>query len=207
MRLFEKLARNPFFWAFVVGCVVITSMRPLLRRIPAAPAVIRELPRFQLVDARGKPFGSDDLRGHVYVASFFFTRCQSICPALMRDLARLERRYREDHLDSIRLVTISVDPTHDTPEVLRTAADGYGVDPERWILLTGPLDAIREIAVNGFQVALGEPERTAEGLIDVAHTGKLLLVDAEGRLRGYYDAGDVGLDEVYWRSRHVLEQG
>ena len=203
----RRLARNPFFWAFVVGCAVITSMRPLLRRIPSPPPVIRELPRFELVDARGKPFGSDDLRGHVYVASFFFTRCQSICPALMKDLARLERRYRDDGLDSIRLVTISVDPAHDTPEVLRAAADRYGVDPARWILLTGSLDAIHDLAVRGFQVALGEAQTTTEGLVDVAHTGKLVLVDAQGRLRGYYDAGDLGLDEVYWRSRHVLEQG
>src|SRR2546429_1342200 len=179
----RQLFRNPFFWAFVVGCVVITSMRPLLRRIPAAPPVIRELPRFELVDARGKPFGSDDLRGHVYVASFFFTRCQSICPALMKDLARLERRYHDDGLDSIRLVTISADPEHDTPQVLRTSGDRYGVDPARWILLTGPVDAIRDLAIRGFQVGLGEAQTTPGGLVDVAHTGKLLLVDAQGRLR------------------------
>ena len=181
-------------------------MRPLLRRVPEPPPVLREIPPFELVDAAGQKFGSEELRGHVYVASFFFTRCQSICPTLMTDLARLERRYHEEALDSIRIVSITVDPEHDTPDVLRVAADRYGADPSRWILLTGAHDAIRKLAVEGFQVGVGEPE-TSGGLVDVAHSGKLLLIDAEGRLRGYYDTGDLGLDEVYWRSRRVLDQG
>jgi protein SCO1 len=203
----KHLLRNPFFWAFVVGCAVITSMRPLLRRVPQAPPVIRQLPSFELVDTDGRRFGSDELRGHVYVASFFFTRCQSICPTLMKDLARLERRYHEEGLDSIRIVTISVDPEHDTPDVLRKAAEHYDADPSRWILLTGPRETIRNLAVDGFQVGVGEPETSAGGLVDIAHTGKLMLVDPEGRLRGYYESSDLGLDEIYWRSRHVLDQG
>jgi len=201
----RQLARNPFFWAFVVGCVVITSMRPLLRRIPPPPPLLRQVPRFALVAADGKPFGSDDLRGHVYVASFFFTRCPSICPRLMQDLARLQERYRRDHLE-VRLVSITVDPEHDTAEVLSAAGPRYGVDPARWVLLTGPWPAIRDLALHGFQVPLGEPEKAPGQPTDIAHTGKLLLVDASGGLRGYYDTGDLGLDEVFWRSKSVLEQ-
>ena len=202
----RQLFRNPFFWAFVVGCAVITSMRPLLRRIPAPPPALRQVPPFALVDATGKPFGSDDLRGHVYVASFFFTRCPSICPTLMKDLARLQDRFRREGLDTIRLVTITVDPEHDTPQELGTAGEHYGVDPARWILLTGPRPAIRDLAIGGFQVALGEAENAEGGLFDIAHTGKLLLVDASGALRGYYDTGDLGVDEVFWRSKRVVEE-
>ena len=202
----RQLFRNPFFWAFVVGCAVITSMRPLLRRIPAPPPVLRQIPPFTLVDATGKPFGSDALRGHVYVASFFFTRCPSICPTLMEDLARLQERYRREGLNAIRLVSITVDPEHDTPQELGAAGKRYGVDATRWILLTGPRLAIRDIAVGGFQVALGEPENAEGGLFDIAHSGKLLLVDASGALRGYYDTGALGVDEVFWRSKRVVEE-
>ena len=202
----RQLFRNPFFWAFVVGCAVITSMRPLLRRIPAPPPVLRQIPPFTLVDAAGKRFGSDDLRGHVYVASFFFTRCPSICPTLMKDLARLQDRFRREGLDTIRLVSITVDPEHDTPQELGAAGKRYGVDAARWILLTGPRPAIRDLAIGGFQVALGEPENAEGGLFDIAHTGKLLLVDASGALRGYYDTGDLGIDEVFWRSKRVVEE-
>jgi protein SCO1 len=202
----KPVLRNPFVWAFVVGCVVMTLMRPLLRREPPPPPVLRQLPRFELVESSGHPFGSDELRGHVYVVSFFFTSCPSLCPTLMKGMARLQQRYREEKLDSIRLVSITVDPERDTPERLRKAESDYGVDPTRWVLLTGPRERIRDLAVGGFQVALGEPERTEAGLLDIAHTGKILLVDGGGRLRGYYDSDAMGLDEVFWRSRRVLEE-
>ena len=201
----RSLARNPFFWAFVVGCVVISSMRPLLRRIPDPPPVLRQVPPFTLTDVTGKPFGSDELRGHVYVASFFFTRCTSICPTLMSDLAKLQDRYRREGVD-VRLISITVDPEHDDPAALRQAAQRYGVDPDRWTVLTGSRTAIRDLAIGGFQVAVGDPERGDGGLLDIAHSGKLLLVDAGGSLRGYYDTGELGLDEVFWRSKRVLDE-
>jgi protein SCO1 len=201
----RSLARNPFFWAFVVGCVVITAMRPLLRRIPSPPPVLRQVPPFTLVDVDGKPFGSDDLRGRVYVASFFFTRCPSICPTLMSDLAKLADRFRRERVD-VRLVSITVDPEYDDPQALRAAGERYGVDAVRWTLLTGSRQAIRDLAIRGFQVPLGDPQRIDGGLFDIAHTGKLLLVDASGGLRGYYDSGELGLDEVFWRSKRVLEE-
>lgn len=201
-----KWHRNPFVWAFVVGCSVVTLIRPLLRREPPPPPVLRELPRFELTAADGRPFGSDELRGHVYVASFFFTRCESVCPALMKGMAKLQRIYREEGLDSIRLVSITVDPEHDTVARLREAQAGYGVDPERWALLTGSRDAIRALAVQGFQAPLGEPAGTAGDALDIAHSGKLMLVDPQGRLRGYYGSDADGFDEIYWRSRHVLKE-
>ena len=124
----------------------------------------------------------------------------------MKDLARLQDRFRREGIDTIRLVSITVDPEHDTPHELRVAAERYGVDPARWVLLTGPRPSIRALAIDGFQVPLGEPENAEGGLFDIAHTGKLLLVDASGALRGYYDTGDLGVDEVFWRSKRVVEE-
>jgi len=201
----KSALRNPFVWAFVVGCALVTAMRPLLRREPPPPPVLRQLPRFELVDTSGKPFGSDELRGHVYVANFFFTECTSLCPALMKGMARLQERYRDEKLDSIRLVSITADPEHDTPQRLQEAEKAYGVDPGRWVLLTGSRDRIHDLAVTGFQVALGEPDRTEAGLLDIAHSGKVLLVDSAGGLRGRYDSDPMGLDETFWRSKRVLE--
>jgi protein SCO1/2 len=184
----------------------VTLIRPLLRREPPPPPVLFPVPRFELVDTAGRPFGSDELRGHVYVASFFFTRCPSICPTLMHELAALQARYRAAGLDSIRLVSITVDPAHDTPERLRAAQERYGADPARWLLLTGAPEAIRTLAVQGFRVPHGEVVNRDDGAFDIAHTGKLMLVDARGELRGYYDSTAAGFDEVYWRSRHVLQE-
>jgi protein SCO1 len=203
----RQALRNPFLWAFVVGCALVTSMRPLLRRVPPPPEVIARVPRFSLVSASGAAFGSDDLAGHVYVASFFFTRCSSICPGLMQGMAKLARRYHEEGLDSIRLVSITVDADYDTPERLREAERRYGVDPARWVLLTGPREEIRDLArAAGFGSSLGEPSPTADGGFELMHGGKLFLVDPNGRLRGRYGADEMGFDEVFWRSRHVLDQ-
>jgi protein SCO1 len=203
----RQALRNPFLWAFVVGCALVTSMRPLLRRVPPPPAVIARVPRFSLVSASGTAFGSDDLAGHVYVAGFFFfARCAPNCSGLMESMAKLERRYHEEGLDSIRLVSITVDPDYDTPQRLHEAERRYGVDPARWVLLTGPREEIRDLARAGFGRPLGEPSPTPDGGFDLADGGKLFLVDPNGRLRGRYGADEMGFDEVFWRSRHVLDQ-
>jgi len=201
-----RLLRSRYFWGLLIGCVLVTLIRPLLRREPPPPPVLFQVPRFELVGTDGRPFGSDDLRGHVYVANFFFTRCPSICPTLMHELAALQTRYREAGLDSIRLVSISADPAYDTPERLRAAQAGYGVDPSRWVLLTGAPAAVDSLAVQGFRVPLGDAVTQPDGAFDIAHTGKLMLVDAQGALRGYYDSDPVGFDEVFWRARHVLQE-
>lgn len=197
-----KVLRNPFVWAFFLGAVFVTAIRPFLRFEPDPPPVTGHLPSFELVDRTGQPFGSRDLAGRVYVANFFFSRCQSICPTLMKSVARLQDRYDEAGVDGVRIVSITVDPSHDTPQQLREVANRYGVDSDRWTLLTGPRERIRELATEGFHVAVGERTET-NGLMDIAHTGKLVLVDPEGGIRGYYSSDEEGIDEVFHRSQHV----
>lgn len=200
------LHRNLYVWGFIIGCIVITAIRPFLRHVPAPPPVLGHVPSYTLTDSSGKPFGSADLRGHVYVANSFFTSCPSICPALMRSLAKLQDRYKAEGVLGIRLVSISVDPVNDTPARLQAYAAGIGVDPKRWTLLTGSPEEIRAIVVGGFKTAMGEPATEPPDLIDITHSGKLVLVDAEGGLRGYYDSDEMGLDEVFHRSQHVLHE-
>ncbi|MBI2963280.1 MAG: SCO family protein [Deltaproteobacteria bacterium] len=192
--------RNPFLWAFVVGCAVITLMRPLLRRIPDPPPVIGQVPEFSLMTASGERYGSDELRGHVYVASFAAT------PARLQAMSSLARRYRDEGLDSIRLVSISADREDGAAARAREAAKTHGLDPRRWVLLHGPREQVRELAEHGFRI---EPAAAAAGRsagLDAAPGGEIFLVDAAGGLRGGYGADPLGLDEVFWRSRRVLEE-
>ncbi len=197
------LLRHPYLWAFLAGILTLTLMRPLLRRVPDPPPVLAELPAFALVDQDGRRFGSADLAGTVYVANFFFTRCVSICPLLMQRMAELRERYDEERVDGVRLVSISVDPEHDTPERLREYAAARGIDPLRWSLLTGDPPAVRSLIERGFLTAVGSPPEDPGASFDILHGGKLVLVDGEGRIRGYYDSDALGLDEVFHRSRHV----
>jgi protein SCO1/2 len=202
----RSLFRNPWIWGFLIGVVTLTAIRPLLRRIPEPPPVLSQLPDYTLLDSRGKPFGSADLRGQVYVASFFFTSCRSICPAIMKGVSRLQEAYAERKIDGIRLVSISVDPERDTPEILAAYGQALHVDPARWTLLTGPPEAIRRLVVDGFKTPLASSPPDAASPIDIAHTGKLVLVDGRGRIRGYYGSDETGLDEVFNRAQHVLRE-
>jgi protein SCO1/2 len=198
------LWRNPYVLAFVVGCVTVTLMRPLLRYEPKPPPILSTLPEFSLVDSAGKPFGSAELRGRVWIASFFFTRCPSVCPLLMQHMAELQKRYADAGIDGIHLVSITVDPARDTPAVLREAAPRYGVDPARWTLLTGAPDPVRTLLVDGFHVPGFDAGAMANG--DIPHTTKVVLVDPSGNIRGYYDTDESGLDEVFHRAQHVLKE-
>ncbi len=102
---------NPWFLAALAGFVLIPALRPLLRFEPDPPPVLRQLPQWRLVDQNGGSFGSDDLAGGVYVASFLFTRCATVCPRLTASLRQLERRYREEGVEEVTLVSFTVDPS------------------------------------------------------------------------------------------------
>ena len=201
----RSVLRNPYVWAFFAGIVLLTLIRPLMRHEPAPPPVLSPLPEYRLVASDGRPFGSAELAGQVYVADFIFTRCPSICPKLTGAMARLQRRYDEAGVDGIRLVSISVDPDYDTPERLRAYGEAHGIDPRRWTLLTGELEEIRELVVGGFRTPLGEPDPEGN-LIDIAHSTRFVLVDGDGGIRGYYDSDADGLDEIYHRSQHILRE-
>jgi protein SCO1 len=201
-----SLARNPYLWGFLIGITTLTLIRPLLRHIPEPPPVLSQLPEFSLVGVDGKPFGSAELRGQVYIANFFFTSCRSICPAVMKGVSRLQDGFAQRDIRGVRLVSISVDPEHDTPDVLGQYAKGMGIDAARWTLLTGDPERVRALVVDGFKTPLATPPPGGPGPMDIAHTGKLVLVDGQGRIRGYYGSDEMGLDEVYNRAQHVLRE-
>jgi len=202
----RAVLRNPYVWGLVIGMVTLTAIRPLLRHVPDPPPVLSQLPAFSLVGIDGKPFGSEELHGQVYVASFFFTSCRSICPAIMKGMGRLQAGFAERDVRGIRLVSISVDPERDTPEVLGAYARALSADPRRWTFLTGDPETVRRLIVEGFKTPVQPaPEGGAEPM-DIAHTGKLVLVDGSGRIRGYYDSDEMGLDEVFNRAQHVLRE-
>lgn len=174
---------------------------------PPPPPVLGALPDFELTDSRGRPFGTEQLAGCVYLANFFFTRCTTVCPALTRSMSSLLPRYRERGVDGIHLVSISVDGQHDTPEKLSEFASRHAIDPQGWTLLTGTPDQLRALLIEGFRVPLGRPVTDERGLMDIAHAERLVLVDRRGRVRGYYGSDDHGLDELFQSSLHVLEDG
>jgi len=147
--------------------------------------VLGTIPPFALTERGGDAIRSEDLAGHVWVADFVFTRCPDFCPALTNRFARLQRDL-DVATDAVRLVSFSVDPTHDTPEVLQGYASRAGARPG-WLFVTGPRDTVAALLREGFHVAYADDGPPSS---PITHSDRFVLVDRELRIRGYYHGTD-----------------
>jgi cytochrome oxidase Cu insertion factor (SCO1/SenC/PrrC family) len=167
------------------GGVAVLATRP--GGTPDPPRM-SALPDFRLTERSGRPLSLADLRGRPWVADFIFTQCAGACPAMTARMARLRRDLSSD----VRLVSFTVDPAHDTPEVLARYAAAFHAD-ESWHFLTGPQKDVYDLSVGGFKLAAMEVpagEQAAGGDGPFLHSSKFVLVDGEGVIRGYYDSTD-----------------
>ncbi len=156
--------------------------------VPALPP-LGTLPAFELTERRQAPLRLDDLRGKVWVADFMYTSCVEICPLQSAEMARLQAAFA-DHAD-LRLVSISVDPERDTPVVLSAYAEKFQADPERWLFATGEPDAVARLAQEGFRLSAASYAPTDDGADHTfIHSNRFVLVDRQGRIRGYYRSTD-----------------
>jgi protein SCO1/2 len=199
-----RLLARPVIWILAVA---LLSLAPFAssasRSVPKPPPVIAQLPTFELTDAHGQAFGSKQLEGKVWVANFVFTSCPSICPALMERMQQVQHRSRNAGA-AVHMVTFSVDPETDTPERMAAYGRRFKASPYRWSLLTGDLAAIEQTVVSGFKLAMG---KDADNLFQIFHSERLVLVDAEGSIRGYYEATDEGIDALMKDVGTVLNFG
>jgi protein SCO1 len=157
------------------------------RRAEALP-VYWDLPAFSLVDQHGRALRSSDLAGAPWIADFIFTRCAGTCPGMTARMARLQSKVPA----ATRLVSITVDPAHDTADVLDRYAATFDAGAG-WHFLTGPRESLYALAVHGFKLQAMEvpaEEQKAGGDGPFLHSSKFALVDGRARVRGYYDSTD-----------------
>jgi protein SCO1/2 len=148
------------------------------------PPVLGTVPPFELTERSGAAVRDADLAGSVWIAGFVFTRCPDVCPALTAHMRALQQALANGA--PVRLVSFSVDPAHDTPEVLRGYAERAGAEPG-WLFLTGSRDAIATLLRDGFRLAFADDGPPAA---PITHSDRLVLVDRELRIRGYYHGRD-----------------
>ena len=156
----------------------------------ARAPLLGSLPEFSLVAHDGSPVSRARLAGTPFVADFIFTRCGGACPAMTAQMARLQTELPP----GTALVSFTVDPVFDTPEVLARYAASHGARPG-WLFVTGSRSALYGLATVGFKLAAMEvpPEERRTGEDGpFLHSSKLVLVDAQGRIRGYYDSESAG---------------
>jgi cytochrome oxidase Cu insertion factor (SCO1/SenC/PrrC family) len=128
--------------------------------------VYGRVPEFSLIERSGRRVDAAALRGNVWIADFIYTRCTDTCPLQSAQMARLQTEYRDD--PDLRLVSITVDPERDTPQVLARYAARFGADPARWLFLTGEKTAIFRLAREGFRLGVEEPAGTEQSPLDRA---------------------------------------
>ena len=142
--------------------------------------VIGPAPNFTLTSQDINPVALADLRGKVVAVTFIYTECPDICPMLTQKMVEVQDELGADFGKKIVFVSISLDPEHDTPEVLKDYAEFWGAKPEGWSFLTGSLDAVRDVT-RRYGVFFSKKE---DGSVD--HTQLTTLVDAEGQMRVQY---------------------
>ncbi len=182
---------------------------PAVGPLAAALAELRVLD-FELTDDRGEPADESLFEGQVTILSFIFTRCPLACPGMTRAGIEAQERLAGT---GVQLVSISVDPGHDTPEVLAAYAEERGIDRSNWRLLTGDEATVRRLAREGLRFLLEVdpgtqlPMPDGSTISNIAHPTKLILVGPDRRVLGLYDPPVPGeIDRLVADARRAAER-
>jgi len=159
---------------------------------------------WQLTDHNGELFESTKLAEKPYVVSFFFTSCQTVCPRISGTMARLQEVLEQENIDA-QLLSITVDPDTDVPERLAAYAKKWGAKSTRWNLLTGSESELKAVVVGVFKTFMGKKEPNEDGLLDIGHGSKLILVDGKSKVRGLFEAKKESVEEVVWTLKQIQE--
>lgn len=205
MTTFAEMKKSVFLIVFTIVGVGITYyyIRPKEHKLPVInPVDVKEemvdpellrvgyghtIGEFSFKDQEGRTISNKTVDGKVYVAEYFFTTCKSICPVMNKQMQRVYAKYGDD--PEFRILSFTVDPDVDTRDVMYQYALDHGVeDGSNWHFLTGSKKALYELARKSFFVLKpAEAENIGDGGSDFIHTNNFVLVDREGRIRGYYD--------------------
>lgn len=173
---------------------------------------IGPVPEFKLTNQNNKTISNKDYLGKVYVVEFFFSTCPTICPKMNQSMLQLQETFYGN--PKFGLVSITIDPEHDTSEVLKEHSNLLGVKHFNWHFLTGDKKYIYNLANKGFNLYAGENNKAAGGF---EHSGLFALVDKEGKIRCrkdaqgnpilYYDGLDTkGVDAIKEDIKKLLDE-
>jgi protein SCO1/2 len=192
-----KKSKPILFAATLIGAMMIAVpflqpdlSAPTPRRATGIPPILAQVGDFELRDQAGAAFGSRQLRGRVWIANFIFTRCPTLCPRVTLRMAEFEAATAG--LSRSLLVSFSIDPEHDTSEVLARYAKRYGANEKRWHFLTGPFEEVKSAVEKGLNVTIADARhrldlKKHQNISTVLHGTRFVLIDEKLQIRGYYD--------------------
>jgi protein SCO1/2 len=185
------------FIGILAGLALAAIILVITMDQPPPPPTLGEAPKFELTNQAGETVTQADVQGRIWVADFIFTRCKTVCPVLTSQMAGLQDWLKKQPGgERVRLVSFSVDPTHDTPKRLRQFGETHGADFDQWHFLTAKSrEVMWPIIRNGFNLAVS-PNPDNE-MMPVNHSARMVLMDREGDIRGYYmGTQDAGLKDL-----------
>jgi protein SCO1 len=167
-------------------------------------------PAFELTDQTGAQFSSDALSGRVTLLDFIYTHCTDACPLLSATFQEAQNKLAADKLlgTKVMLVSLSVDPQHDTPPVLAEYGQSFKADVNDWKFLTGDWDQVYDV-VTGFKVATRPPrppvDAPAPAGTELTHTTRIVLIDQHLQVRAYLEGQDATADELLQAARRLIK--
>ncbi|GGE18494.1 SCO1 protein [Marinithermofilum abyssi] len=190
----NRWKKRGWWMAAVASALLATACTPVQTPTTTQPVQEKQpplnwkVPDFTYKDQNGKPFGLSDLKGKVWIADVVFTQCPDVCPPMTSNMVRLQKKMKAEGVD-VQIVSFSVDPRHDTPEVLKDYAKRHNADLSNWRFLTGYEDKeIQHFVRTGFKsiVDRREPKSKDEPLM-INHPTSFFLVGPDGKVAERYD--------------------
>src|SRR5467141_1282036 len=205
----SQSSRTATLWKTVLIAIPILTLALLLWLRQLEVTALRQrtvssygsVPEFVLVNQDVQNFGSVQLAGKIWIADFVYTTCPGPCPMISSRMSELQKPLEKT---DVHLVSFSVDPDKDTPQVLRSYAEKWQAEPGRWDFLTGPKSAIYKLSHDGFKLAVSDGS-DAQGI--PVHSTRMVLVDRHGQVRGYYDATEAdAVTKLVADTNHLLRE-
>lgn len=151
---------------------------------------------FSLTNQSGQLIQLNDLKGRVWIADVIFSRCAGPCPKMTEEMSKLQKAFPAS--EPLRFVSLTTDPEHDSPTVLRRYSERFDADPARWHFLTGPKSEIlANLAINSLKLTAldKDPEQRQDPNDLFIHSTVFVLVDKAGKIRGFYESLEPGFHE------------
>ena len=199
--------------SFIVLIFGIWAVPKIIAKFQKSDLVeIGPVPSFKLTNQDNKTISNADYLGKVYVVEFFFSTCPTICPKMNESMLQLQNEFYGN--PNFGIVSITIDPSNDTPQVLKEHAKLLGVKHYNWHFLTGDKEYIYNLANKGFNLYAGENNKVAGGF---EHSGLFALIDKDGKIRCrkdaqgnpilYYDGLDAaGVEAIKEDIKKLLEE-
>lgn len=219
LRFFAKYKFFGIF-LFVLSAIIITIIYNILKpeeRLPVyQPNMVNQelvdstmqevrkyhtIQDFELYNQNGDTITQEFYNNKIYVADFFFTTCQTICPIMTDHMLKIQEKLKNEQ--DILLLSHTVIPNHDSVPVLRKYADEKGVIDEKWNLVTGDKKDIYDLARKSYLAAKSNGDG---GPFDMIHTENFVLVDRKSRIRGFYDGTDPAAIEELMHDIEILKK-